>query len=118
GGVFVVDYWNGTAVARDHAAVRERRVREENREVLRISETTIDSATHTANVTFTFKTFESGRKIDEFQELHTVRFFFFDEIEALLAASGFTIAHVSPFMELNRRPQPSDWNISIAAVAS
>jgi hypothetical protein len=63
-------------------------------------------------------TFLDGRKTGEFNEVHRVRFFFPREMEALLAAGGFRIAYMSPFLELDRPVHPHDWNVAVAAVAA
>ena len=117
GGTFIFDYWNGPAVLEDYSPVRVLRKQEANREVLRISETSLDVMRQVAEVRFTFMTFLDGRKTGEFEELHRVRFFFPREIEALLEAGGFRVEYMSPFLELDRPVQPHDWNVTVAAVA-
>jgi SAM-dependent methyltransferase len=118
GGTFVFDYWNGPAVLSDYSPVRVLRKQDGSREILRISETSLDVMRQVAEVKFTFMTFLDGRKTGEFEEVHNVRFFFPREIEALLAAGGFQVAYMSPFLELDRPVHPHDWNVTIAAVVS
>lgn len=115
GSVFIFDYWNGNAVLRDYSPVKFLRKKSGQDEILRISETRIDPVAQWADVKFTCMGFSGDIRKQEFEETHRVRFFFFREMEALLAASGFRILATCPFMHPDKPVQSHDWNISVVA---
>ncbi len=113
GGLFIFDYWNGNAVVRDFSPVRVMKKEKDNREVIRISRTTLDKVRQVAHVNFQFLYLEGGVKKGEFSEDHHVRYFFFREIEALLEQCGFELLYRSGFMA--QALCEDDWNIAVVA---
>lgn len=88
-GVFVFEMWHAAAMLRGHDPVRVRRIEtEEGREIVRISETTVDTVSSTATVQFTFFEPAGDRGYSRYEESHRNRFFSVPEMEALLDAAG------------------------------
>lgn len=114
-GVFVFDYWNGNAVARDYSPVKVLRKQDGDGEIVRISETSINLVEQKATVNFTCIYLEKQQKVTEFKEVHELHYYYFSEIRNLLEFAGFNIIHLSPFPEAERAVAPFDWNISIVA---
>ncbi|MGV3504257.1 MAG: class I SAM-dependent DNA methyltransferase [Adhaeribacter sp.] len=115
GGVFVFDYWNGNAVVKDYSPVKVLRKKGQEEEILRISETNIDTLTQDVFVKFSCLLLENETKTLEFQETHHLHYYFPAEIRNLLMQCGFEVEHICPFLHLDQEIQASDWNISIIA---
>jgi SAM-dependent methyltransferase len=114
-GLFIFDYWNGNAVIRDYSPVKVLRKKDDQSEIIRISNTEIDMIRQSATVTFNCLYFEENRKINEFEEKHHLHYYHFSEMSNLLEMAGFTILHQSPFLEPEKQTASHDWNISIVA---
>lgn len=112
-GLFIFDYWNGNAVIKDYAPLKVLQKSTGNHELIRISRTSLDIEQQLAKIDFQFICLENGVKQHEFTEQHTVRYFFFKEIEAYLDICGFNLLYRSRFM--GDTCSPDDWNITIVA---
>ena len=115
GGIFIFDYWNGNAVVRDYSPVKVLRKKDGDSEILRISETNIDTVEQHVQVKFTCLFFEGGEKAEEFSEVHDLHYYHFSEMKNLLAQHGFEVQHVSPFRKIDEAINPHEWNVSIVA---
>ena len=113
GGLLIFDHWNGNAVLRDYEPVRVLRRREGEREVVRISRTSLEPVRQLARVDFEFLCLESGALARRFEERHRVRYFFFQELELLLAAAGFEL--LARYTFGRRTLSPAAWNIVVVA---
>jgi SAM-dependent methyltransferase len=114
-GIFIFDYWNGNAVARDYSPMKVLRKQDESGEIIRISETSLDLVKQNVTVKFTCIYLEDQQKTIEFKEVHELHYYHFSEMQNLLQIAGFDIIHFSPFPEMDRPVAPYDWNISIVA---
>lgn len=115
GGVFLFDYWNGNAVVRDYSPVKVLRKKDGASEIIRISNTEIDLVKQHAIVKFNCQYFEGSQRMDEFEEMHHLHYYYFSEMYNLLQVAGFSVLHESPFLEPGKPVEPYDWNISIVA---
>jgi SAM-dependent methyltransferase len=112
GGVLIFDFWNGNAVINDFSPVRIKRVEGEGRGVIRISSTSLDKVSQIATVKFDFMLMQSGSVVREFSEVHSIRYFFPQEMMDLLKANGFEVVHRCPFLEQNGVVEPNVWNLT------
>jgi SAM-dependent methyltransferase len=112
GGLFVFDFWNGNAVLRDYSPVRVLRKARGDREVLRVSETSLDRLRNVATVRFDFTLFEGHCRLDRFQEEHRIRYHFPQDMQDHLDAAGFDLVHACPFMEPDAPLGETDWNVT------
>lgn len=112
-GLFLFDYWNGCAVTEIYSPVKVLRKKQENAEILRISETTLDPIDQHVTVKFTCNYFKGDERKAAFEETHHLHYYYFSEMRNLLASHGFEILYVGPFMEMDRPVKTLDWNISI-----
>jgi SAM-dependent methyltransferase len=115
GGLFIFDYWNGCAVTETYSPVKVLRKKQDDAEIIRISETNLDLVTQQATVKFTCNYFKNNERIADFQETHSLHYYYFAEIKNLLATHGFEILQMSPFMSIDKAIAPDEWNISVIA---
>lgn len=111
-GVLVFDFWNGNAVINDYSPVRVKRAEGEGRSVIRISGTSLDMVSQIATIKFDFMLMQSGSVVHEFSEVHSIRYFFPQEMMDLLMANGFEVVHRCPFLEQNSLIDPNGWNLT------
>lgn len=115
GGIFIFDYWNGCAVTESYSPVKVLKKKQDEAEIIRISETNLDLIDQTATVKFTCNYFKDDLRIANFEETHYLHYYYFSEMKNLLVSHGFEILHVSPFMHMDKSVTPQEWNISIIA---
>jgi len=111
-GVFIFDFWNGNAVLKSHSPVRIKRVEKEDEAVIRISNTSIDAISQIATINFDFMVLKAGNVLREFSELHSMRYYFPQEMTDLLKANGFNVVHRCPFLREDGNIEPNEWNLT------
>ncbi len=114
-GIFIFDFWNGDAVVDLYSPIKVKRMKKDNREILRISETSIDRVSQIAKVDFNFIMMESGRILKDFKEIHSIRYYFLQEMNDLLCGNGFNVIFRCPFMKITDNISSSEWNITYVA---
>jgi SAM-dependent methyltransferase len=115
GGAFIFDFWNGNAVLKSHSPLRFKRVQKDDEVVIRISNTTIDSISQIATINFDFMVLKAGNVVREFSEVHSIRYFFPQEMKDMLAANGFEVVHRCPFLREDSEIEPDEWNLTYVA---
>jgi SAM-dependent methyltransferase len=115
GGLFIFDYWNGCAVTESYSPVKVLRKKQDESEIVRISETSLDRITQQATVKFTCSYLKDNVRISEFEEIHLLHYYYFAEMKNLLLSQNFEILYVGPFMRPDEPLDSKEWNISIVA---
>jgi hypothetical protein len=115
GGLFIFDYWNGCAVTEHYSPVKVLRKKQDDAEIIRISETTLDLIEQHAEVKFSCNYLKKEQRVADFQETHSLHYYYFSEIKNLLQSHSFEILHISPFMHPDKPLASDEWNISIVA---
>jgi len=111
-GLFIFDFWNGNAVLKDYSPVRTKRVELGGDVLVRVSNTSLDALAQTATVKFDFKLSRQGAEIQEFSEVHVIRYFFPQEMADLLAANDFEVIHRCAFLREDDPLAADEWNVS------
>lgn len=114
GGLFVADFWYGPAVLAIGPSVREARLDTAAGELVRTATPALDPDRNLCTVHYRLAQAE-GQPAGE--ESHTMRFFFDDELDRVLAAAQLELLELLPFGELEGRPDPSTWNATLCARA-
>lgn len=115
GGLFIFDYWNGCAVTQNYSPVKVLKKKQDDVEIIRISETSLNLIDQSATVKFTCNYLKNNERVADFEETHFLHYYYFSEIKNLLASHHFEILHISPFMHVDKILTPQEWNISIIA---
>lgn len=114
-GIFIFDFWNGNAVVDYYSPLKIKRMKKNDIDIIRISETAIDKISQIASVKFNFIMLKNSMIITEFDELHLVRYFFLQEMVDILAANGFKTCFRCPFLKNDEEITPLEWNITCVA---
>ncbi len=117
GGLFVFDHWYGPAVLTDRPAPRIKTFENGEFKIIRIATPTLLVNDNLVDVRYDLVIIEkvSGR-CREIKETHRVRYFFWPEIEALLARHGLERVEFGEWLS-GRVPDQSSWNTFVAATA-
>ncbi len=90
GGRFVFDFWHGPGVQADPPALRVRRAEDAASRLTRIAEPRHDAAARRIDVAYElFLEDRAQGGIVRIEEVHRLRYFFRDEVEAALRGAGF-----------------------------
>jgi SAM-dependent methyltransferase len=118
GALFLCDFWYGPSVLSVRPTDRVRVLDTPDGRVIRAASTTMDPASHTADVTFHLWTLQGERLASETRETHHLRFFFPQEFALLLSVSGFKLHGMSAFPTLDERLSDATWNAFTVAEAA
>ena len=114
-GLLVFDVWHAAPLLRSHDPVRVRELEWPGGRIVRISSTTIDPARQVADVTFHVMVLEGHKLVDEFTEVHPVRYFLPQEIAFVLEATGWRVLQICPAFELDTSVRHEDWHLAVIA---
>ncbi|MBL8360272.1 MAG: class I SAM-dependent methyltransferase [Rubrivivax sp.] len=119
GAVFVCDFWYGPSVLvqRPTDRVRVLDLPDGRGQVIRATQTTLDVANHTADVSFTLWSPGAGGGTQQTQESHRLRYFFPQEFAWLLEQAGFDLCSLSAFPSLDAPLDERCWNALAVARA-
>ncbi len=116
-GLFVFDVWFGPAVLTQKPETRVRDFYAEGLRTIRLARPEPDYLRNLVIVHYTILQLKGQQIVAETHEAHAVRFFFVPELQFLLQNTGFTTVKICPFMEMDREPNVTDWNITVVAKA-
>jgi SAM-dependent methyltransferase len=114
-GVFIFDFWNGNSVLRNYSPVRFKRVENGEDVLMRVSRTELDSVAQIATVNFDFVLLKAGCVIQEFSEVHPVRYYFPQEMMDFLMVNKFEVTHRCPFLKEDSNMIADEWNLTYLA---
>jgi hypothetical protein len=117
GGLLVFDVWYGPAVLAQGTEERIRTVGDGEELWVRNSSGKVDPSCNQCHVEFHLKHARGNNMIKEAKECHTVRYYFRQEIEALLNVCGLRLLRLGAFPELDRDTDSSTWNVMAVAEA-
>ena len=93
GGLFVFEYWHAAAMLVGYDPVRIRRWTTDSGQIVRISETSVDTASQTCRVDYTIYELRPDGSYTEIRESQVNRFFLVQEMAVLLKSAGFDPLH-------------------------
>ena len=111
GGIFIFDVWYGPAVQEQGYHVKVKRLTNREHAITRISEPHFYPAQHTIDVQFTlFVQDKITQVIEQFDEMHPMRYLFKPEIETGLDAVGFDICAFEEWLT-GAEPNNQSWSV-------
>jgi len=115
GGLFIFDYWNGLAVLKERPKITVRTVAAGELEVLRIARPKLNPVNQICEVNYACLVKQGDRYIEEFEETHSIRFYFPGEIRLALSTAGFEHLATYPFMKSEGEPSEESWSVTTIA---
>lgn len=116
--LFIFDFWNGLAVMHILPEDRQKTVIKDGQTIVRTVHPELDSFHHLCHTHYHLTVTEGKRKIVDFTETHTIRYFFPQEIIHYLSDAGFKTINIYPFKRLSGKVDENVWNITVIARAS
>jgi len=115
-GLFIFDFWNGTAVIAQRPSTRVRiaNVNSKGR-IIRIATPEVSYGDQVCKVNYHGIVMQNNFVVDEFEEIHNFRFFFPAEMKTYLQENGFTVLKMCPTLNLNSPPNEVDWYLTVVA---
>ena len=89
GGLLVMEFWHAAGMLKSYDPVRIRRWTLPDRQIVRISETTVDVARQLCHVQYSVHELLTDGRCHRFTETQTNRFFLVQEMDLLLTTTGF-----------------------------
>jgi SAM-dependent methyltransferase len=117
GALFVCDFWYGPSVLSVRPTDRVRVIEAPDGQVIRSTSTTLNTMTHTADVSIRVWTIGGGKLTTDTTESHRLRYFFPQEFALLLSQCGFTLQGMSAFPTLDEPLTDQTWNAFVVARA-
>lgn len=116
GGLLVFDCWSGPAVLEQLPEDRLNIIDfKKGEKLVKMATPYLDRKKKTVDIKYKVLRVKGSKVLDEVNETHKLRYLFPKEIENYLKKTGFLKLEICPFLELNKKPSLSDWNISIIA---
>jgi len=103
-GLFIFDVWNGIALLADRPRARSVERMEGATRIVRSSRTDLDIAQQRCHVQFHMERTTNGGATESWDEDHTLRFFFPQELSLALYVSGFDLVDLAAFRMAKLRP--------------
>ena len=117
-GLFLFDVWYGPAVLHERPGNRTRMIEHGDRTLVREAGGTLDPQRCQCTVTFRLREYCESVLVNQSEEAHTLRYFFPDELQSLLAEAGFSLLEMKQFPNVDRTPDETSWNVLCVARAN
>jgi SAM-dependent methyltransferase len=107
GGLFIGDVWYGPAVVETRPSDRSKTVETANGQLTRVATPSLDSVYNICTVDYQLTL---GTEIETWEEQHTMRYFFPEELEGHFRQAGIELVAMLPFPEIDSDLSSSSWN--------
>ncbi len=115
-GLLILDVWNGSAVLRLLPENRLKVVENADVRLLRFVRPVLDAFHHVCHDHYRLMVMQGDRLVREVNEVHTMRFFFPQELIHYLGEAGFTLREICPFPERSGgKVDETVWNMVVVA---
>lgn len=110
-GLFILDCWNGLGVLKDPPTKRVKEINSKQMKIIRKSYPKLNGSNHTCMVKFKISIFNGDSLVDNFFEIHNVRFFFPQELKKFFANSGLDLIGIHSQFDISSHISDKDWNM-------
>lgn len=116
--LFIFDFWSGVAVLNCYSPHKTKKIIYKDYIIERKSKTKLYPTDGLCRVDYKVNVFNKSQKVKKiFTESHMIRYFFIPELKFLLKKCGFEVLKVFPFLNMDRKIRPNDWDIMVVARA-
>jgi SAM-dependent methyltransferase len=117
-GLLFFDFWYGPGVLHLRPEQRWKEFRNGDERVLRLASPENDSQSSVVNVKYKIFVFRKDALVAEFEEVHSMRYFFPQELVHLLKQTSFDVKKFGTWKDPDRTPTTSDWSALVLAQPS
>jgi len=111
GGLFIFDVWYGPAVLAIRPSDRIKIITMENGQLIRAASGSLDTLRQQAKVQYHIWKILQDQVISESEEIHTMRYFFPQELAYFVNQAGFHLLALTSFPSLDQEPTEESWNV-------
>ena len=90
-GFLIFDFWNGNAVVSQGPSIKEKKIKNNDLEIIRIATPKIDYSHQICKISYDCTIIKNKKVIDNFVENHPIRYHFLNDLEWILEKNGFKI---------------------------
>jgi SAM-dependent methyltransferase len=116
-GLFIFDVWNGLAVLAQRPGERTVEARHGDTRIVRRTHTRLDPMAQLCHVRFDIERTDSSGTAT-WEETHTMRFFFPQELDLVLRCNGMRLLQLASFPDGEGVPDENAWNVVGVAQAA
>lgn len=111
GGLFIFDAWYGPAVLKQKPEKRLKILDLPKGRLVRAAHSELDLARHLCHVHYVLNMGQDGQTLSETSEIHTMRYFFAEELQIFLKEAGLALIRLGAFPDFNQPPSGATWNV-------
>ena len=116
-GLFVFDCWYGPTVLTDRPTSRTKHFKNETYNIVRQASAGLRPNDNVVEINYTFSVTDNAQRVvDEFQERHSMRYFFKPEIEVFLSIADFDMLQCYKWLTTDE-PGLDSWYVMVLAKA-
>jgi SAM-dependent methyltransferase len=117
GGLFICEFWYGPAVLNLRPETRISQIVSNEHRLIKIAQPTVSTNFNLVTVDYNLLVIHDNKLVQEIKEKHTLRYFFFPEMQLFFSQSGLNIKHICAAYDLSSSISESTWNVVIIASA-
>ena len=110
-GLFIFDVWNGLAVLAQGLGERQLSITDRSTCITRKSHAILDKSRHLCRIRFELRRVGADGGVQEWQEEHVVRYYFFQELEYALDQNQLNLFHFRNFPDDEAPANERAWNV-------
>jgi len=111
GGLFIFDVWYGPAVLAERPGERAVVVTEGSARITRRTQAALDTDRRLCHVRFELQRQDANGRVEQWEEEHTVRYYFADELKAALGECGLDLISLRGFPDEAAPADERTWNV-------
>ena len=89
--MFIFDIWNGNAVVNQGPSIKKKKIKNKDLEIVRIASPKIDYSRQICEIKYDCTIFKNKKIIDNFTEIHPIRYHFLDDLIWIIEKNGFKV---------------------------
>lgn len=114
-GLLFIDFWYGPGVIYMRPEKRWKEFHKGEQRVLRLTSPEHDVHNCIVHAVHRVYVFENAKLLSSFEETHSMRYFFPQEIELFLTHNDFNLLKFGTWDNLDKRPTSNDWSALVVA---
>ena len=95
-GILIFDFWNGNAVTHIKPSVRVKKITLKNERIIRIATPKLNLTKQTCAIDYHCIVISNDKITDEFNEVHTMHYYFPNDLKNILKQHGFNVLKILP----------------------
>ena len=95
-GILIFEFWNGNAVIHIKPSIRIKKITLKNERIIRIATPKLNLSKQTCAIDYHCIVISNDKIADEFNEVHTMHYYFPNDLKNILKQHGFNVLKILP----------------------